>query len=559
MNPKQTPRSRGQTRADEASVIGEQRMLRHDLGNAANIIVGYVDLLRDDSLHLPAALLELAGRIDAVGHDITAKVREIAVLRDDTAAFGPDGAQITRLRSRVDGVFGRQMASLALQVLHLVGDATACVVEIGDPVCREDAADCLLAIENAARRVLQILDQHHDPTIDLLARTLDPVHPGVGATVLPIRRGRRPSRPELSPGDRRVLVVDDEPANTELMARWLNRLGYQVATAGSGREALELVRLANWDAILLDIVMPGLDGVEVLRAIKANPSSQRIPVIMVSGHTDSARLATCLDAGADDFLQKPVDPAVLQARLRGNVLRKLLADAERDRVRELHDERERVDRYLYASFPAHTHQALREVGHVAPRKHAEVALVVANVLGFARYCETHAPEVVVTYLDDVVRRFEAVAADHGVEKLRTTGARFVGVVGLDDRVEQPARAARACAAAMVRAASTSLAGWQVRVAVATGPVIAGVVGGSQHAFDLWGTTVEVAERIEGLAAPGEVWCCERTWSASQGDGNDHATFAGTVQGAAGSRVKLFRSVPTADEAAPPALAEASGG
>ncbi len=538
------------------SAIGEQRMLRHDLGNAANVIVGYVDLLRDESLGLPEAVLDAASRIDVVGHEIAAKVREIAVIRDD--AVDSDGA-VTRLRSKVDGVFGRQMTGLALRVLHLVGEAVVGLDDLAHPVSREDAAECLLAIENAARRVLQVLDQHHDPTTDLLARTLDPLHPGVGATVLPIRMARRARRPELVPSERRVLVVDDEKDNAELMARWLHRLGYQVATVESGHEALDMIRIANWDAIMLDIVMPGVDGIEVLRAIKTNPALRRIPVIMVSGHTDTARLATCLDAGADDFLNKPIDPAVLQARLRGNILRKLFADAERVRLRELRDEQERVDRFLHASFPAHTHESLRSFGHIAPRKHAEVSMVIANVLGFSRYCETHAPEVVVTYLDDLVRRFEAVAAEHGVEKIRTVGGRFIGAVGLDDRVPVPARAARDCAAAMVRAASESLAGWQIRVGIATGPVIAGVVGGSHCSYDLWGGTVEVAERVEGVAAPGEVWCCERTWRRTLHDRSESATFAGTVHGPGGERVKLFRSVPSAE--APVALPEreASGG
>lgn len=238
------------------------------------------------SVELPEAELDAVGRIDEVGDEIAGKVGEIAVIRGDA---GDSAGGVTRLRSKVDGVFGRQMTGLALRVLHVVGEAVAGLHDLAHPVSREDAAECLLAIENAARRILQVLDQHHDPSTDLLARTVDPLHPGVGATVLPIRMARRPHRPTLVPSERRVLVVDDEQPNAELMARWLHRLGDQVAAVGSGREALDMVRIANWDAILLDIVMPGIDGIDLRRrAASRRPAQDRL-VGSASARADQQR------------------------------------------------------------------------------------------------------------------------------------------------------------------------------------------------------------------------------------------------------------------------------
>jgi CheY-like chemotaxis protein len=113
-----------------------------------------------------------------------------------------------------------------------------------------------------------------------------------------------------------ILVVDDLPANRDLMSRRLERSGFRVLTAGSGAEALEAVRQSGVDMVLLDIMMPGMTGLDVLRTLRATRSSAALPVLMVTAKTDSEDVVEALALGANDYITKPVDFPVALERIK---------------------------------------------------------------------------------------------------------------------------------------------------------------------------------------------------------------------------------------------------
>jgi two-component system NtrC family sensor kinase len=132
-----------------------------------------------------------------------------------------------------------------------------------------------------------------------------------------------------------ILVADDDPANRQTLAGLLNLLGHRVTVAENGRHALTFLHQTPFDLVLLDVVMPYMDGISALKKIKSDPSLREMPVIMVSGLDEVASVVRCLEAGAEDYLTKPLDPVILTARINAWLEKKRLRDGERRRAEEL--------------------------------------------------------------------------------------------------------------------------------------------------------------------------------------------------------------------------------
>src|SRR5437016_4006589 len=124
----------------------------------------------------------------------------------------------------------------------------------------------------------------------------------------------------------RILVVDDAPPNVKLLEARLSAEYFEVLTAGSGPEALAICQDGACDIVVLDIMMPGMDGFEVCRRLKTNPTTAHLPVVIVTALDQPADRLRGLEAGADDFLTKPIDEVALVARLRSLARLKVVID-----------------------------------------------------------------------------------------------------------------------------------------------------------------------------------------------------------------------------------------
>ena len=140
-----------------------------------------------------------------------------------------------------------------------------------------------------------------------------------------------------------ILVVDDLPENLDLMSRLLGKMQCEVITAKSGCEALDRLRDTEIDIVLLDLVMPDIDGREVLAQIKADEYLRALPVIMISGRQDMDQIIDCIQVGADDYLLKPVNSVLLSARIKSGIERKRWHDKE-EQYREQLEKREQFIR-----------------------------------------------------------------------------------------------------------------------------------------------------------------------------------------------------------------------
>jgi serine phosphatase RsbU (regulator of sigma subunit) len=147
----------------------------------------------------------------------------------------------------------------------------------------------------------------------------------------------------------RILVVDDVEINRDLLSRRLKQQGHDVAIAENGKKALERIRAESFDLVLLDIMMPEMDGYQVLGEIQADPALKHLPVIMISAVTEMESVVKCIEMGATDYLPKPFNPVLLKARVGATLEKKRLRDKERLYAKSLERELE-IGREIQKSF-----------------------------------------------------------------------------------------------------------------------------------------------------------------------------------------------------------------
>jgi DNA-binding response OmpR family regulator len=133
-----------------------------------------------------------------------------------------------------------------------------------------------------------------------------------------------------------ILVVDDNEMNRDVLSRRLERQGYRVVTAEDGVMALEAVQSEAFDLVLLDIMMPRMNGYEVLEALKRDPAHKAIPVIVISAMDDLESVVRCIELGADDYLFKPFNPVLLRARINASLSRRSL-ELTPDQIASIHN------------------------------------------------------------------------------------------------------------------------------------------------------------------------------------------------------------------------------
>jgi adenylate cyclase len=309
-----------------------------------------------------------------------------------------------------------------------------------------------------------------------------------------------------------VLIVDDNEDNRFTLSMRLEACGYgNIVTAENGREALERMRRGPVDLVLLDIMMPELDGYGVLEELRTDTALREIPVVMISALEDINSVVRCIELGATDYLTKPFNPVLLKARIDNCIEKARYKAQEAAHLARIESEKRRADELLATVLPRSIARALKLDRRLAPQRYEDVAVLFCDVVGFTAYSESHPPETVFAELEALVDRFEEIAQGHGLEKIKTVGDAFMATANLLSPLDEPVHAAVACALDMVAATHTVHADWTVRIGIDFGPVSAGIMGKRQFQFDVWGDTVNTAARIEEYGRPGSVNVGGRAW------------------------------------------------
>jgi class 3 adenylate cyclase/CheY-like chemotaxis protein len=309
----------------------------------------------------------------------------------------------------------------------------------------------------------------------------------------------------------RVLVADDNESNRDILRRHLQTQGHTVLLAADGRETLDIICAEPVDLVLLDVLMPHTNGFEVLAALKRNPERRDLPVIMISALEDIDIIARSIELGADDYLTKPFNSTVLQARITACLEKHRLREQERIYVAQIQEERRRADDLLHVILPASIVGDLKQTGTTTSRRYDRIGILFADIVDFTPYCERNPPVQVVRTLQRLVEEWEESAVKYHVQKIKTIGDAFMAACGLFEPVENPILACIQCGQEMIEATHALGIGWDLRVGIDFGSAIGGVLGRRQYLFDLWGDTVNIASRMESHGVEGAVVVSDEAW------------------------------------------------
>jgi adenylate cyclase len=331
----------------------------------------------------------------------------------------------------------------------------------------------------------------------------------------------------------KVLVVDDTPANVKLLADLLTFKGFGVATASNGEEALAQVAQAPPDIVLLDVMMPGLSGYDVCRRIRAEPATALLPVVLVTSLDPQGERVKGIEAGADDFLSKPINQAELFARVRSLLRVKALQDEVQrqadelkvwnakleERVAEQVAQMQRLSQ-LKRFFSPKVADAIVAAGDgsiLAPHRR-EISYVFADLRGFTAFTDHAEPEEVQAVLSDYHAVMGTIANAH-----EGTIDRFAGdgiLIFFNDPfpVAQAGRRAATMALSMQKEFAPLRKQWlalghdlDLGIGIAQGYATLGAFGfeGRQD-YSAIGTVVNLADRLCGEAHGGQILIDRRT-------------------------------------------------
>jgi adenylate cyclase len=297
-----------------------------------------------------------------------------------------------------------------------------------------------------------------------------------------------------------VLVVDDNEGNRDVLSRRLTRQGHRVTMAAGGREALELLRAQPFDIVLLDLMMPEMNGYEVLEEMKADDTLRHIPVIMISAMEALDSVVRCIQMGADDYLPKPFNPVLLQARVGSSLGKKRLRDRERSYLEQLRVAQAESEALLLNVLPKPIADRLKRGETSIGDSFPEVTVLFADLVGFTEHAARLPAALVVQELNEIFSAFDRLVEKHGVEKIKTIGDGYMAVGGLPvwrpDHAEALAAMALDMRDQVVRFSERHSEPLSLRIGMHTGPVVAGIIGTKKFSYDLWGDTVNTASRME---------------------------------------------------------------
>ena len=327
------------------------------------------------------------------------------------------------------------------------------------------------------------------------------------------------------PGVDRILVVDDNEMNRDMLSRRLKSKGYAVEMAEDGRQALDRLATEPFDLVLLDVMMPGISGIDVLRALRQTKSRADLPVIMATAKDQSDDIVEALKLGANDYVTKPIDFPVCLARVQSQLALK----HSQDQVKRLAAGLARRNELIKTTFGRYLSDEVVDQILEAPGgarlggDKRTVTIMMSDLRGFSALSERLPPEQVVRIINNYLAAMTEVIRKHKGTIDEFIGDAILAIFGAPVSREDDATRAVACAIEMQLAMhavneynrSNGLPDIEMGIALHTGDAIVGNIGSEHRAkYGVVGTTVNLTSRIETYTIGGQILISDETFRAA---------------------------------------------
>jgi len=503
--------------------------IRHDLRTPINHILGYCEMLQEDET-LPEEFAPDLAKIHAGGKQLLALIAEYF----DEETFETKRGDVQRL-----------CHDLRTPVNQIIGYCEI-LQEDAEEMGRKKYLPDLRKIRDAAASWLGLMEEHLLPT-GLGADPGAKLPPELAdARILPpgitFQSPVALTSPRSHPAQGRLLVVDDDESNRDMLSRRLQHDGYTVQVAANGVDALRLLRSSAFDLVLLDLIMSGLDGYQVLLKMKHDPAMREIPVIMLSALDQESGIARCIEQGAEDYVAKPFSPVFLRARIEASLEKKRLRDLDRLRLVELGRAHELVRRAFgrYVSEEVATSILQSPEGLELGGEEREVTILMSDLRGFTALIARQAPQDVIAFLNLYLEAMVEVISRYGGTVDEIIGDAILVIFGAPLACEDHAAKAVACGLAMQlamtdvnqRLTAKGAAELEMGIGINTGRVIVGNIGSLRRTkYAAVGANVNLAGRIESFTTGGQLLISESTREAIKSPLRLEAQFSVEPKGA----------------------------
>ena len=301
-----------------------------------------------------------------------------------------------------------------------------------------------------------------------------------------------------------VLIIDDSRTARSFFSKAVAlATDAPILSVGSAEEGLDILRSGTEvGTIILDHHLPGISGKDMLALIQQNQQWSAIPVLITTGaQYDENLVSECIRLGAADFMEKQYRPEIFKARIHRSIESYYSRKQGEELKQQLAQAVESQKKLLSNTLPPRISDELMETGRFRPLQCRDAAVLFADVCGFTNFTKDNSSIKLVSNLNRLINRLERISDDYGLEKIKTIGDAYMAVSGVLDEGYDLARVIDAGFQAIRETRELEI-GWEVKIGIATGPLIAGIIGSKRIQFDVWGNTVNLAARMCNASSAG---------------------------------------------------------